>query len=270
MSRSAPAPSPATSSRTTCCPQIHGAIVSYSHRGSDEGPSADLVRRAAELIPGVLAERVRHGAHYASIKIAAEVKMSVALSQRSATYYGSHGGETWTGGTNVIVCPNLDMGNLLYHLYATRYPDAKKFTVMFGLQSRGVDLAMDCTPEDVRLSVKASVLRMYRFGVWKQTPKDTFFRRHRVLAINPGSTSTKISMYEGEQESFTAELQHTARRAGAVRGESASPTSSPSARRSSGTRSPSTASRWPTWTRFPLAAGCCARSPTAPIGSGRR
>ena len=33
-------------------PEIHGAIVSYSHRGSDEGPSADLVRRAAELIPG--------------------------------------------------------------------------------------------------------------------------------------------------------------------------------------------------------------------------
>ena len=191
-------------------PEIHGAIVSYSHRGSDEGPSADLVRRAAELIPGVLADRVRHGSRYASIKIAAEVKMSVALSQRSATYYGGHGGEDWAGGTNVIVCPNLDMGNLLYHLYATRYPDAKKFTAMIGLKSRGVDLAMDCTPEDVRLSVKASVLRLHRFGDWTQTPKDTFFRRHRVLAVNPGSTSTKISVYEGEHENFTAELQHTA------------------------------------------------------------
>ena len=80
---------------------------------------------------------------------------------------------------------------------------------MIGLKSRGVDLAMDCTPEDVRLSVKASVLRMHRFGDWTQTPKDTFFRRPRVLAINPGSTSTKISVYEGEQESFSAELQHT-------------------------------------------------------------
>ncbi len=190
--------------------EIHGAIVSYSHRGSDEGPSADLVRRAAELIPGVLADRVRHGSRYASIKIAAEVKMSVALSQRSATYYRGHGGDDWAGGTNVIVCPNLDMGNLLYHLYATRYPDAKKFTVMIGLKSRGVDLAMDCTPEDVRLSVKASVLRLHRFGDWTQTPKDTFFRRPRVLAVNPGSTSTKISVYDGEQENFTAELQHTA------------------------------------------------------------
>ncbi len=189
-------------------PEIHGAIVSYSHRGSDEGPSAELVRRAAELIPAVLAERVRRGARYASIRIEAEVKVSVALSQRSATYYRGSGEAGWAGGTNVIICPNLDMGNLLYHLYATRYPEAKKFAVMFGLLFRGVDLAMDCTPEDVRLAVKASVLRLHRFGTWKQTPKDTFFRRHRVLAINPGSTSTKISVYEGEQESFTVELQH--------------------------------------------------------------
>ncbi len=189
-------------------PEIRGAMVSYSHRGSDEGPSVELVRRAAELVPGVLAERVRHGSRYASIKITAEVKMSVALSQRSAAYYGGSG-DGWAGGANVIICPNLDMGNLLYHLYATRYPGAKKFTAMIGLKSRGVDLAMDCTPEDVRLSVKASVLRLHRFGDWLQTPKDTFFRRHRVLAINPGSTSTKISVYEGEQERFTAELQHS-------------------------------------------------------------
>jgi len=189
-------------------PEIHGAIVSYSHRGSDEGPSAELVRRAAELIPGVLAERVRRGARYASIRIEAEIKVSVALSQRSATYY--HAGTGWAGATNVIICPNLDMGNLLYHLYATRYPTAKKFAVMFGLLFRGVDLAMDCAPEDVRLAVKASVLRLHRFGVWKQTPKDTLFRRYRVLAINPGSTSTKIGVYEGEQESFTVELQHPA------------------------------------------------------------
>jgi butyrate kinase len=102
------------------------------------------------------------------------------------------------------------MGNLLYHLYATRFPDAKKFPVMFGLRFKGVDLAMDCTPEDIRLAVKASVLRMYRYGSWTQTPQDTFFRRFRVLALNPGSTSTKISVYEGDQERFTQELQHTA------------------------------------------------------------
>jgi butyrate kinase len=191
-------------------PEIRGAIVSYSHRGSDEGPSPELVRRAAELVPGILADRARRGSRYGSIRIDAEVKMSVALSERSAMYYRTAGRGAWTGGTNVIICPNLDMGNLLYHLYATRYPTAKKFSVMFGLGFRGVDLAMDCTPEDVRLAVKAAVVRLHRFGEWQQTPKDTFFRRYRVLAVNPGSTSTKISVYEGEQESFTTELQHSA------------------------------------------------------------
>ena len=191
-------------------PEIHGAIVSYSNRGSDEGPSPELVRRATELVPALLEERCKRGDRYRSIHIQGEVKVSVALSQRSATYYQPGQDIPWPGAANVIICPNLDMGNLLYHLYATRFPDAKKFPVMFGLRFKGVDLAMDCTPEDIRLAVKASVLRMHRYGEWQQTPLDTFFRRYRVLAVNPGSTSTKISVFEGDQERFTCELQHAA------------------------------------------------------------
>jgi butyrate kinase len=189
-------------------PTIHGVLVSYSNRGSDEGPSPELVRKATALIPALLVERVRRSERYATISIEGEVKVSAALSKRSAGYYQHD--SRWSGAPNVIIAPNLEMGNLLYHLYATRFPDAKKFPALFGLRFRGVDLSMDCTPEDVRLAVKASVLRMYRYGEWGRTPLDTFFRRHRVLAVNPGSTSTKISVYEGEQERFTTELQHPA------------------------------------------------------------
>jgi butyrate kinase len=191
-------------------PEIHGVIVSYSNRGSDEGPSPKLVRQAMALVPRVLAGRVNMGERYSTIHIQGEVKVSVALSERSAMYYDGQRGVKWDGSPNVIICPNLEMGNLLYHLYAARFPTAKKFPAMFGLRFRGVDLPMDCTPEDIRLAVKASVLRMYRFGEWQRTPRDTFFRRHRVLAVNPGSTSTRIGVYEGEEERFTAELQHTA------------------------------------------------------------
>jgi butyrate kinase len=191
-------------------PEIHGVIVSYSNRGSDEGPSPELVRQATALIPEVLAERVRRNPRYATIRIEGEVKVSVALSQRSATYYQAGPGARWEGGPNVIVCPNLEMGNLLYHLYAARFPDAKKLPALFGVHFRGVDLAMDSTPEDIRLAVKASLLRMHRYGEWRRTPRDTFFGRRRVLAVNPGSTSTKISVYEGEEERFTVELQHSA------------------------------------------------------------
>jgi len=190
-------------------PEIRCAMVSYSNRGNDEGPSPQLVRQAADLVPGILAERIKHAERYASIHIRGEIKVSVALSRRSADLYHADG-LPWEGGPNVIVCPNLDMGNLLYHLYATRFPEAKKFPVMFGLWFQGVDLAMDCTPEDIRLAVKASVLRLHAYGEWKRTPKDTFFRRHRVLVLNPGSTSTKTSVFEGDEERCTEEIQHPA------------------------------------------------------------
>lgn len=188
-------------------PEIRCAMVSYSNRGSDEGPSPELVRQAADLVPAILAERVAHSPRYGTIHIRSEVKVSVALSRRSAGLYHAEG-LPWEGGPNVIVCPNLDMGNLLYHLYGTRFPDARKFPVMFGLRFQGVDLAMDCTPEDIRLAVKASVMRLHAYGEWDRTPKDTFFRRHRVLVLNPGSTSTKTSVYEGDEERCTEEIQH--------------------------------------------------------------
>jgi len=190
-------------------PEIRCAMVSYSNRGSDEGPSPELVRQAAELVPEILAERVRHADRYGTIHIRGEVKVSVALSRRSAGLYHAEG-MPWEGGPNVIVCPNLDMGNLLYHLYATRFPEARKFPVMFGLWFQGVDLPMDCAPEDVRLAVKASVARLHAYGEWERTPKDTFFHRHRVLVLNPGSTSTKTSLFEGDEERVTEELQHPA------------------------------------------------------------
>jgi butyrate kinase len=191
-------------------PVINGAIVSYSNKGSDEGPSPELVRKASELVPDVLAERIRLGKRYESIHIEGEVKISVALSRRSAHLY-RRGQETgFVGGTNVLVVPNLDTGNLLFHLYATRYPEARKFSAMFGLRFQGVDLPMDATSADAALGVKASVLRLHRFGHWSRTPKDTFFPRHRILAINPGSTSTKIAVYEGDLERFSEEIQHSA------------------------------------------------------------
>ncbi len=191
-------------------PVINGAIVSYSNKGSDEGPSPELVRQASKLVPEVLADRIKRGRRYESIHIEGEVKISVALSRRSAHLYRRGQENSFVGGTNVIIAPNLDTGNLLFHLYATRYPDAKKFSVMFGIRFQGVDLPMDCTAEDAMLGVKACVLRMHRFGHWSRTPKDTFFPRHRVLAINPGSTSTKIAVYEGDQERFNEEIMHSA------------------------------------------------------------
>ena len=190
-------------------PRIHGAIVSYSNHGSDEGPSPELVKQATRLVPAYLEEKVRENRRYRTIFIEGEIKANVALSERSAMYYRKESRETWKGATNVLICPNLDMGNLLYHFHSIRFPSAGKFTIISGTGFSGVDMAKDCSAGDIRLAVKAPVLLKMMNGGWAETPKDTFFRRYRVLAINPGSTSTKISVYRGDSEEFTEELQHT-------------------------------------------------------------
>jgi butyrate kinase len=192
-------------------PEISGVMVSYSNHGSDEGPSPELVRQAVRELPPFLEERCRRGARYCTINIQGEVKINVALSRRSARLY--QGGRDQTDryrGTNVIITPNLDTGNLLFHLFSTRYPDARKFGAIFGIRFRGVDLPMDVEPIDAALAVKANVLRLIKFGEWVRTPRDTFFPRPRILAINPGSTSTKLAVFEGEEEVFAEELQHPA------------------------------------------------------------
>ena len=194
----------------TVLPKIHGAIVSYSNHGSDEGPSPELVKKAAALVPAILDEYAKQDPRYGTISIQGEIKVNVALSERSAMYYRKNNEEGWSGPTNVIICPNLDMGNLLYHLYATRFPEAKKFTVISGVGFSAVDLAKDCSVEDIRLGVKSPILNLLQKENWRHTERDTFFRRYKVLAINPGSTSTKVSVYEGDIELFTEELQHTA------------------------------------------------------------
>jgi len=96
-------------------PKINGAVVSYSNRGADEGPSPELVRKAGTLIPSYLEKRIAQNDRYSSISIVSEIKISVALSEKSAHRYPRlHDGDLQRN--NVIITPNLDTGNLLFHL----------------------------------------------------------------------------------------------------------------------------------------------------------
>ena len=189
-------------------PIIRGVLVSYSHNGSDEGPSPELVRETSAFIPKFLQPRIERNGRYAKIQFRGEVKASVALSARSARFYREDGAQ-WEGSPNVIVCPNMEMGNMLYHLYATSYPDSQYFTVMFGLGNRAVSLARDGNVDSLCLAVKATVLRLLRFPEYVPSHRNTFFKRPTILAINPGSISTKISVYRGEELLFNEELLHS-------------------------------------------------------------
>lgn len=189
-------------------PQINGAIVSYSNRDSDEGLSPELVRKSTSIVENFLSEKSK----YKTIKIVGEVKVNAALSKRSANFYlpNDKNLEDLVGNFNVIIAPNLELGNFLYHFYSLRFPEAKKFTLISGAGFKVVDLALDCTTYDIVLSIKATLLQYHKYGDVKETPKDLFFKRFKILAINPGSTSTKIAFYEGENEKWVEEIRHSA------------------------------------------------------------
>ncbi len=194
---------------TSVMPLIHGVVVSYSTKGSDEGPSVELQREAAKLIPHKLVELVKQNALYGSITIETEVQVCYALN--SGPVLQDNSGLRLTGTmskANVIIAPNLDLGNFLYHSYASNYPDSVKFSQMGGMPLKIVEFAREARWEDILSGVKAHILRLWKYSDWNRTPSDYFFRRYKVLAINPGSTSTKVAVYEGEKELFTSEISH--------------------------------------------------------------
>ncbi len=199
-------------------PEIIGTIVSYSTKGSDEGPSVDLVRDAEPFIDKKLKKLAEENLIYNTIRIDTEVQVSYALSRkadlirRKAEVNSFHKAPMkWStiGNCNVVVAPNLDLGNFLYHLYSTEFPHSVKFPQMGGIDFKIVDFAFNSGWKDVVLGVEANILRMLKSGKWQETPNDYFFKRYKILAINPGSTSSKISLFEGEKHIFTEEIQHS-------------------------------------------------------------
>ncbi len=108
---------------------------------------------------------------------------------------------------NALICPNAEMGDLMVNFFSGVFCEAEKIEILSGVKSSCVDLARECSTGDVVLSIKAALSRFPR--EWQRTPKDTFFKDFRILVINPGSTSTKIAVFEGDREIFTEEIKHS-------------------------------------------------------------
>ncbi|HSA21788.1 MAG TPA: phosphate acyltransferase, partial [Myxococcota bacterium] len=116
-------------------PEVNGAILSYSTRGSGSGPSVDRVRGAEPHIERLLSRLAAENPLYRSIHIATELQISVAISKDMArSKLGPQADQLpAVGVANVLVVSNLDTGNLLYHIYNTRFPDAQSVLVIGGL-----------------------------------------------------------------------------------------------------------------------------------------
>jgi butyrate kinase len=182
-------------------PAVNGAILSYSTRGSGTGPSVDRIRRAEPLIEERLKQLCCGDPLYESINIATELQVSCAISKDAArTKLGEAADlNPAVGASNVLIAPSLDTGNLLYHIYNTRYPDARSVLIIGGLKNQALDFSRGSVAEDIAIGAKALVLRMHRSGRFTRTLRDRFFPRYRILTINPGATYTEIGLWEGRE-----------------------------------------------------------------------
>ena len=193
-------------------PHINGAILSYSTRGSASGPSVQRIRAAGERIPPMLAALARQDPLYGTIHIEAELQISCAISMTAAQSKlrdALADPDSAVGRANVLILPSLDAGNLMYHLYATRYADADKVLMVGGMNARVLDYSRSSTAKDVTLGAAASLLRVKRKPDWNGTPRDRFFPMHRVLVVNPGSTSTRLTVFRGRQVELEREVSHS-------------------------------------------------------------
>jgi len=101
------------------------------------------------------------------------------------------------------------VGNLLYHMYSTRYPDAASTLVIGGMHDQALDFSRSSTAEEISRGAKALLLRRFKSDRYARTPKDHYFPRYRILTINPGSTSTKVALFDGEEFLARKDIQHT-------------------------------------------------------------
>jgi butyrate kinase len=193
-------------------PHVNGALISYSTRGSGEGPSVERIRQAGKLIPGMLENLRKEDPIYETVRIESELQISVAVSMSAArTKLGDLLDDSSAAGrANILIAPNLDVGNLLYHIYAARYPNSQHLLLIGGLHNRALDFSRSSSADDIILGAKGLILRNLKSRNFRPTPKDYFFPRYRVLAINPGSTSTKVALFSGIDPVFKQELRHDA------------------------------------------------------------
>ncbi|MFH2010535.1 MAG: butyrate kinase [bacterium] len=191
--------------------EINCALLSYSTRGSGQGPSVERVRAAEPLIEERLNALRQTNPIYGSINIVTEMQISAALSESAARtkLKGEFDSLRGAGHANVLIVPSLDVGNLLYHMYSTRYPDAASTLIIGGMRDQALDFSRSSTAEEISRGAKALLLRRFKSDRYARTPKDHYFPRYRILTINPGSTSTKVALFDGEELLARKDIQHT-------------------------------------------------------------
>lgn len=180
-------------------PNINGALISYSTRGSGQGPSVETIREAEPLVQEKLIELQKQDKIYESISITAELQISVAVSKDAAKVKLKDKIDEFKGAGegNVLIVPSLDEGNMLYHLFNTQYPCAKSSLVMGGMNGQVLDYSRGSSVTQIIRGAKLLLLTRLKSSK-PLAAKTPLFPNPKVLTIIPDYYTTEVSLYEGD------------------------------------------------------------------------
>lgn len=108
-----------------------------------------------------------------------------------------------TGNTDILLTPDMTTGNLLAKALLFN-AGGRMAGIIVGAKAPIVLVSRGATSEEKYLSI---VLASAASNIWEKRAK--VYTKNTILAINPGSTSTKIALYEEENKVFEQNIEHT-------------------------------------------------------------
>ena len=193
----------------TVLPEVNGAMISYSTKGSGQGPSVEAIRQAEPLAAQKLAALKESDPAYKDIAVTGELQISVAVSREAAQVKLKNRLDEFesAGKANVLIVPSLDEGNMLYHLFNTQYPKAQSSLIMGGMEGQVLDYSRGSSVLQVVRGAKLLLLTRIksRKPLVRTTP---LFPSPRIVTVNPGSVSTQIAVFDGEAPVLNVVIEH--------------------------------------------------------------
>lgn len=146
------------------------------------------------------------------------LSFDLAVSKRSVSLKGFEGPDAArdiVGQADILVCPGLDAANILYKMImeTVEYGMGTFAGITVGVMVPYVILSRADNVETKVQSIALCSLAVERMAMYRPEEKSKRIvvvppKVHRVLVVNPGSTSTKIALFEGERPITQEEVAH--------------------------------------------------------------